>query len=55
MSSPRRKKLPSKKIEIQIFTKGIKTLFKLYDIDNSGFLEHDEFRGMLDDIREAMF
>ena len=42
-------------IDKKIFKKGIKNIFRIYDEDNSGFLEKEEFRSLLDDCREAMF
>ena len=55
MSSGKVKRAKNDVTEVRTFKKYVKTLFTVYDADNSGFLDLEEFRGLLDDLRESMF
>jgi Ca2+-binding EF-hand superfamily protein len=41
--------------EMLIFEQGIKAIFKIYDTDHSGELDHDELRILIDDCRASMY
>ena len=41
--------------EMLIFEKGISAIFKIYDTDRSGELDHGELRIMIDDCRASMY
>ena len=55
MNSGNRKRAKKDSTEVRLFKKYIKTLFNVYDADNSGFLDLEELRDLLDDLRESMF
>jgi len=41
--------------EVECFRGELKRLFYVYDDDNSGYLEQDEVRKMVDDLRFSMY
>ena len=42
-------------VELSIFRKELRKIFNLYDEDNSGTLDHEELKKLVDDLRIAMF
>ena len=41
--------------EVECFRGELKRLFYVYDDDNSGYLEQDEVRKIVDDLRFSMY